>query len=328
MRRHHIPTADYRVFDATQVYDAERYIHEIPVPIVIKADGLAAGKGVRICETKDEALEWTHSILVDSVFGPAGAKVVIEEFLMGEEASLLVLTDGERYVTLPAAQDHKRIFDNDEGRNTGGMGAYAPAPVVTDEVLRQTEQRIIGPVVNGMRREGFRYRGCLYVGLMITETGPRVVEFNCRFGDPETQVVLPLLDTDLAELMDACAKGILHKPGVRTHDGFAVCVVIASGGYPDAYETGKQIFGLDNVGADPHVIVFHAGTRREKKAIVTAGGRVLGVTCVANADDLEASITRAYRVVQKITFDGAYYRSDIGQKGIARIRHNQRQELQ
>lgn len=326
MKRHNIPTADYRAFDAGQVYDAERYIHELPVPIVIKADGLAAGKGVRICETKDEAIAWTRSILVDQVFGPANARVVIEEFLIGEEASLLVLTDGEHFVTLPAAQDHKRIFDNDEGRNTGGMGAYAPAPVVTDDILQQTIQHIVRPVLGGMRLEAARYNGCLYVGLMITETGPRVVEFNCRFGDPETQVVLPLLETDLAELMLACAKGNLHQQTIRIRDGFAVCVVIASGGYPDTYETGKQIVGLDNVGADPNVLVFHAGTRRDKKSIVTAGGRVLGVTSVADANDLEASITRAYRVVQKITFDGAYYRSDIGQKGIARIRQNQRQE--
>jgi phosphoribosylamine--glycine ligase len=327
MARNGIPTAEYRVFEPAQIYDAERYINEVPVPIVIKADGLAAGKGVVICETKDEAVEWTRNILQEGQFGKAGSRVVIEEFLAGEEASVLVMTDGERFVTLPAAQDHKRIFDNDQGKNTGGMGAYAPASVVTDGILDQIERRIIRPTLDGMRREGHPYRGCLYAGVMITETGPRVVEFNCRFGDPETQAVLPLLDDDFAAILLEASTGKLTRKHVGLKRGCAVCVVIASGGYPDTYETGRQIFGLDSAGAEPGVMVFHAGTKRDRRNIVTSGGRVLGVTAVDEDGNLESSIARAYRVVQKITFDGAYYRSDIGQRGLARLRQIQQQEL-
>ena len=244
-------------------------------------------------------------------------RAMIEECLAGEEASVLVLTDGRSYRTLPAAQDHKRILDNDLGKNTGGMGAYAPAPVVTPELLAVVEETIIVPAIEGMRSEGHPFRGCLYVGLMVTPTGPKVIEFNCRFGDPETQAVLPLVDSDLAVVMREIAAGSLESP-LEAADRTAVCVVLASGGYPDDYETGKPIMGLGRAAEIPDVVVFHAGTKAAKDEILTSGGRVLGVTAVAQGGDLEEAIGKAYRALSGITFDGAYYRSDIGKKGLAR----------
>lgn len=321
MQKHGIPTAEFRSFELSQRYDAERYINEIPVPIVLKADGLAAGKGVTVCETKEDALDILDLMMGRKAFGDAGLKVVIEEFLDGEEASVFAITDGNDCVLLSSAQDHKRIFDNDLGKNTGGMGAYSPAPVMSPELMKQVERTIVRPTIQGMKSDGHPYKGCLYVGLMITETGPKVIEYNCRFGDPETEVILPLLKSDLVDLMLASVGGTLGSLAAEQHPLSAVCVVIASGGYPDQYESGMQIVGLDAARMlDERVMVFHAGTAREKNTLVTAGGRVLGVTAVGPAADLEQTIDRAYRAVEKITFDGAYYRSDIGKKGVERLR--------
>ncbi len=317
MKQYSIPTADFRTFTAAERYDAERYLSEVPTPIVIKADGLAAGKGVTVCESRDRAIEVLDALMERKTFGESGSSVVIEECLAGEEASILVLTDGRNYRILPAAQDHKSILDNDMGKNTGGMGAYAPAPVVTPEILSTVEETIVRPTLEGMRREGHPFRGCLYVGLMMTQTGPKVIEYNCRFGDPETQVVLPLVENDLAVLFGEVAAGALESP-LALADRTAVCVVIASGGYPDDYETGKPITGLERLSNDQNVVVFHAGTKAVKDGIVTSGGRVLGVTALGAGDDLEGAIGNAYRAVGEITFDGAYYRSDIGKKGLTR----------
>jgi phosphoribosylamine--glycine ligase len=256
-------------------------------------------------------------MLRGSAFGDAGRTVVVEEFLTGIEASVFALTDGTRFLTLPPAQDHKRILDNDLGKNTGGMGAYAPTPYVTTEQLGEVKIRIIKPVLDGMRAEGLPYTGVLYTGLMLTEEGPRVLEFNCRFGDPETQVVLPLVDGDLADVMLQIAHGHLDARQLALRDATAVCVVMASNGYPDAYETGKPIAGLDGIGdAEVDVLVFHAGTRRSGRQLVTAGGRVLGVTAVGEGADFSATIAHAYNAVHRICFDGAYYRTDIARRAL------------
>jgi phosphoribosylamine--glycine ligase len=321
MKNHDIPTAEFRVFSGSERYDAERYINEIPAPMVLKADGLAAGKGVTICETKEMALEVLTEMMDAKLFGEAGTSVVIEECLVGEEASVFAITDGTEFVTLAPAQDHKRIFDNDVGRNTGGMGAYAPTPVVTEEIIERVRREIIRPTLRGMASEGHPFRGCLYVGIMITETGPKVIEFNCRLGDPEAQVVLPLLDEDIVPLLLDAAQGRMKRE-VSLKPYTAVCVVIAAGGYPDHYETGKQILGLDEAEEEKNVMVFHAGTKEQHGAVVTAGGRVLGVTAVGSRNDLERTVDTAYRAVEKITFDGMYYRSDIGKKGILRTKQS------
>ena len=323
MQKYHIPTAEFRSFSAGERFDAERYVNEIPAPIVIKADGLAAGKGVSICDTKEQALEALDLMITQKIFGDAGSNIVIEEFLVGEEASVFALTDGKEFVVLSPAQDHKRILDGDKGKNTGGMGAYAPAPIVSDEILNKIKRDIIRPTLIGMAKEGRTYRGCLYVGLMITETGPKVIEYNCRFGDPETQVVLPLLDEYLVRIMLDIANGKLSTTKIKLMDAPAVCVVIASGGYPDSYEVEKQIFGLESV-IDKDVVVFHSGTKYNKDEIVTSGGRVLGVTAIGQGLDLEGTIDKTYRAVEKITFDGAYYRSDIGKKGIEKLKQSRR----
>ncbi len=316
MLRHYIPTAKYRSFAAAEINEAKKYINTIEPPLVVKADGLAAGKGVLICKNRQEAVVALNDIVINKAFGSAGNQIVVEEFLTGEEASLLVLTDGERFVTLASAQDHKCILDGDLGKNTGGMGAYAPAPIVTNELLQRVIHEVIHPTLDGMKQEGIPYRGCLYIGLMMTPDGPRVLEYNCRFGDPETQVVVPLIDGDLAEIFLAIAERRLDSSKVKLHSATAVCVVMASHGYPDEYQIGKQIFGLENIKAEDGVMVFHAGTKTEGSAIVTSGGRVLGVTAIGFNNELEQTIHNAYRAVEKITFDGAYYRSDIGKKAL------------
>ncbi|HTK83227.1 MAG TPA: phosphoribosylamine--glycine ligase [Bacteroidota bacterium] len=318
MQKYNIPTAEFRAFSANQRFDAERFINETPPPLVVKADGLAGGKGVLVCQSKEEALDAVRKMFDDKIFGDAGQNLVIEEFLVGEEASVFILTDGKNYATLPAAQDHKRIFDHDEGKNTGGMGAYAPAPVIGDELLERIKRNIVRPTLLGMENEGMPYRGCLYFGLMITETGPKVIEYNCRFGDPEAQVVLPLLDCDLVQIMFDSIRGNISQQRVTMKKQSAVCVVIVSGGYPDRYEVGKPVLGLESAGEQPDVVLFHAGTSSEKGKTVTAGGRVLGVTAIG--DDLEHTIDSAYRAVNKITFDNMYYRSDIGKKGVLRMK--------
>jgi phosphoribosylamine--glycine ligase len=319
MRKYKIPTAEFRIFDAAHRYDAERYIDEVPAPIVLKADGLAAGKGVVVCETKEKALEVLHEMMVQKVFGEAGERVVIEECMVGEEASLLAITDGVQFVTLPAAQDHKRILDGDRGKNTGGMGAYAPTPFITEKTLEKIKRSIIKPTLMGLAKEGRLYRGCLYCGLMFTQTGPKVVEFNCRFGDPETQAILPLVEGDFVELLLAAASGTLRNFKAKERLATAVCVVIASGGYPDKYDVGKEILGLDGLSGLEDVVIFHAGTKQEHGKVVTSGGRVLGVTAIGPAGNFEATISRAYQAVDKITFDGAYYRSDIGAKALRAV---------
>jgi phosphoribosylamine--glycine ligase len=319
MLQHHIPTAHYRSFAATAIDEAKKYINTIEPPMVVKADGLAAGKGVLICKNRQEAILALDDIIINKAFGSAGNQIVIEEFLKGEEASLFVLTDGEQFAILASAQDHKCILDGDLGKNTGGMGAYAPAPIVTNELLQRVIPAVIHPTLNGMKQEGMPYRGCLYIGLMITPDGPKVLEYNCRFGDPETQVVVPLIDGDLAEIFLAITERRLDPSKVKLHSASAVCVVMASHGYPDEYQTGKQIFGLENIKAEDGVVVFHAGTKKEGSAIVTSGGRVLGVTAIGFNNELEQTIQNAYRAVEKITFDGAYYRSDIGKKALKHL---------
>lgn len=314
MAKYNIPTAFFKICEDMET--AKAYVKEKGAPIVVKADGLAAGKGVVVAMTEEEALEAIEEMMGDHKFGNAGARVVLEEYMEGEEASLLAFTDGKTVVPMLAAQDHKRIFDNDQGPNTGGMGTYAPTPVMTDILRLKATERILKPVVAAMAKEGTPYQGCLYAGLMIKDDVIKVVEFNCRFGDPETQVVLPLLESDLAEIMLACATGTLDQADVAWYDKAAVCVVMASGGYPESYETGKAITGLAEADAQENTVVFHAGTKNAAGSIVTAGGRVLGVTAVD--DNIRAARDRAYAAVENIKFDGAFYRKDIAWRALKR----------
>lgn len=320
MKKYNIPTANFRTFDAAHMKEADEWINQLSPPLVVKADGLAAGKGVTICESREKALQAVEAMMKEKIFGDAGVNVVIEECLTGEEVSILALTDGTEFVLLPPSQDHKRIFDNDQGKNTGGMGAYAPVPFVKLSMLETIKRTIIRPTIQGLAKEGRTYKGCLYAGLMLTDNGPKVIEFNCRFGDPETQVVLPLIDADVFDVMMQICSGKLSTKKISWKNQSAVCVVLASGGYPDEYQTGKEIIGLETIN-DPDVIIFHAGTKKEKKTIMTNGGRVVGVTALGPKDDLESVIDKAYRTVEKITFDGAYYRSDIGKKALKYLHH-------
>jgi phosphoribosylamine--glycine ligase len=313
MRRHGVPTASFRRFTAAQLDEAVNYLASQSLPIVIKADGLAAGKGVVVAETHQQALDALVSML-GGKFGEASASVVIEECMQGEEASIFAITDGERFLTLAAAQDHKRIGEGDTGENTGGMGAYAPAPIVTDEVLRKTNERIIAPVLRGMSAEGMPFVGCLYVGLMIDKSEPKVVEFNARFGDPETQAVLSILKGDFAALLQSAARGALRSESIQSvSNGAACCVVLASQGYPNQYETGKEIHGTE-AAESAGVQVFHAGTAMRNGRLVTSGGRVLGVT--GRGATLAEAIKTSYEAVAQIEFDGKTYRRDIGAKGL------------
>ncbi|HHS13799.1 MAG TPA: phosphoribosylamine--glycine ligase [bacterium] len=312
MLRCRIPTADFRVYN--DVHKAVEAIQEIHYPTVIKADGLAAGKGVLICRNRKEAYDGLEQILRQKVFGDAGNQVVIEEYLQGEEVSVLAVTDGERFVILPPAQDHKPVFEGDTGPNTGGMGAYAPAPVMTEKMIKIVNEKIIKRAITGLTEQGIRYRGVLYAGLMMTSAGPKVLEFNCRFGDPETQAILPLLNSDIVELMFESLEGRIGSTIPDMKKGGAVCVVMASGGYPGSYEKGKVIHGLDRIPGE--VMVFHAGTQYRGNQIVTSGGRVLGVT--AWGDDISKAVKTAYDGVNQITFDGAYYRRDIGYRALRR----------
>lgn len=314
MAKYNIPTAFFKICE--DIDTAKAYVEEKGAPIVVKADGLAAGKGVVVAMTKQEALDAIDEMMGDHKFGAAGARLVLEEYMEGEEASLLAFTDGKTVVPMIAAQDHKRVFDGDEGPNTGGMGTYAPAPVMTDILRLKATELILKPVVEAMAKEGTPYQGCLYAGLMIKGDSVKVVEFNCRFGDPETQVVLPLLDGDLAEIMLACATGTLDKAEVAWHDKAAVCVVMASGGYPESYEKGKEITGLTAAEEDKDVVVFHAGTKEAEGKIVTSGGRVLGVTAVDSS--IKAARDRAYSAVEKISFEKNFYRKDIAWRALKR----------
>ncbi|MEX0721839.1 MAG: phosphoribosylamine--glycine ligase [Balneolaceae bacterium] len=312
MKRHRIPTADYQVFDQSEFDRAAEYITtKNQYPVVLKADGLAGGKGVFIPETEKEALEALEELKENSSLKHAASKLVIEEFMVGEEASVFAISDGDTYKVIGNAQDHKRIGEGDIGLNTGGMGAYSPAPIVSEEMLQKVEKEIIAPTISGMKSEGNPYKGILYCGLMITEEGPKVVEYNCRFGDPECQVILPRMKTDILEIIAACTQSSLNKLEIDFDDEFKCCVVLASGGYPEKYEKGKEIFGLDNV---KDALVFHAGTSSEHGKIFTNGGRVLNV--VGSGKTLEDAIQNTYQEVNKVDFEKAYYRTDIGVKGL------------
>ena len=308
MKKYNIPTAAYGVFH--KVDEAKAFIAQTGAPIVVKADGLAAGKGVVVAMTIDEANVAVEDMLSGNRFGDAGSTVVIEEFMEGEEASLLAFVDGKTVVPMIASQDHKRIFDGDKGPNTGGMGTYAPAPVLTDALRDAAMKTILEPMVAAVEKEGMPYVGCLYVGLMITDEGPKVVEFNARFGDPETQVVLPLLDSDFGEIMMACAKGTLTSNMVKWKDSSAACVILASKGYPETSSKGDVISG--DIKQYDTTIVFHSGTKLVGENYVTNGGRVLGV--VGLGKDLRTALDRAYERIEHIDFEGMQYRTDIGAK--------------
>lgn len=313
MAKYNVPTAFFKICD--NIDDAKAYVEEKGAPIVVKADGLAAGKGVVVAFTKEEALGAIDDMMGDHKFGNAGARVVLEEFMDGEEASLLAFTDGKVIVPMIASQDHKRVFDGDKGPNTGGMGTYAPAPVLTPALRKKATEEVLKPMIAAMQAEGTPYKGCLYAGLMVKGDSVKVVEFNCRFGDPETQVVLPLLDSDLAEIMLACATGKLEQVEINWSDKAAVCVVVASGGYPESYEKGKEITGLE-AAVEAGAVVFHAGTKLTDGKIVTSGGRVLGVTAVdAN---IKAARDKAYEAVDKIAFEKAFSRRDIAWRALNR----------
>ncbi len=310
MAKYNIPTADFAVFDRPR--EAKEYVLKRGAPVVVKADGLAAGKGVKVCATTDGALAAIAEMMERKIFGQAGERVVIEECLAGEEVSILAFTDGETVLPMLAAQDHKQVYDNDQGPNTGGMGAYAPAPVCTPRVSEEVLQKILIPLVKGLANEGCPYRGVLYAGLMVTEEGPKVLEFNARFGDPEAQPLLVLFRTDLVDVCEAVLTGRLAAQNICWAEGAAVCVVLASGGYPGSYGKGKVIKGLENVPDD--ILIFHAGTALVDGQVVTAGGRVLGVTTAAKG--IREAIIHAYEGVREISFEGMHYRRDIGQKAL------------
>jgi phosphoribosylamine--glycine ligase len=304
-----VPTGVGAIFDA---YDAAlAYLHAQSPPIVVKASGLAAGKGAIVCATMTEAEKALHRIMVERVFGDAGNEVLIEECLVGEEASLLAFSDGETVVPMIAARDYKRVGDGDAGPNTGGMGCYAPSPYLPPELIEEAHRRVLQPTIDGMRRRGAPYVGVLYAGLMLTELGMRLIEFNCRFGDPEAQVLLPLLENDVVDILLACIEGRLAEIDVHWKPAHAVCVVKASGGYPGPYEKGKPITGVEAANTLPDTVVFQAGTKLESDTLVTAGGRVLAVTSVG--DSLEEAREKAYQGVALIDFEGAQNRSDIAE---------------
>jgi phosphoribosylamine--glycine ligase len=309
-----VPTAAARSF--TKHAEAMAYVRKQGAPLVVKADGLAAGKGVTVCATVAEAEQALASAMVDRAFGDAGSRVIVEEFLEGEEASILALIDGRNVVLLASAQDHKRVRDNDEGPNTGGMGAYSPAPVVTPELWPAIREQVFQRTLNELNRRGIVYRGVLYAGLMIGRTGIKVLEFNCRFGDPETQAILPRMECDFAAVLRACAEGTLRDEMVRWRPDPCVCVVMAAGGYPGRYEKGKPIAGIADAESSAGVVVFHAGTARRDGQVVTAGGRVLGVTALGR--DLAGAVDKVYGAVGRIRFDQAQYRKDIARRALAR----------
>lgn len=309
--RHNIPTAPYHAYnDVAKARESMKQREDYPV--VIKADGLAAGKGVVVAKSRREALETLDAFMLDEKLGESGRKIVVEEFLEGVEATYMVATDGQNFVSLESSQDHKRIGEADTGPNTGGMGAISPSPLMTEEMEKKVIKRIIRPLIMGMREEGRPYTGILYSGLMISGGEPKLIEVNCRFGDPEAQVVLFRMKSDLVLLMEATLSNKLAKYSVKFSPQPAVCVVLSAKGYPGSYENGKKIKGLENVEEQKNVIVFHAGTRMEKNDFITSGGRVLGVT--AREKDLKSALQKAYKAVAKISWDGVYYRRDIGKR--------------
>jgi phosphoribosylamine--glycine ligase len=312
MKKYHIPTASYEIFEDPK--EAKDYIRKCGAPIVVKADGLAAGKGVIVCKTVEEAFQNVERIMVEKIFGEAGRRVVVEEYLVGEEASFLAFTDGKVILPMASSQDHKPIFDGDEGPNTGGMGAYSPAPVVTDQVHERILERVLRPLIQGMREEGRPYKGVLYAGLMIRDYQPKVLEFNARFGDPETQPILMRMKGDLVPILEACIKGNLSQHRIEWDTRASVCVVMASKGYPGDYEKGKAIEGLERVSGIKDVFVFHAATALKDGRMVTDGGRVLGVTGLG--EDVAKAIEKTYEAVRTISWDGVQYRKDIGRKAL------------
>ena len=315
MRKYGIPTAACEVFDDFEA--ALAYVDAAPLPIVVKADGLALGKGVTVAQTREEARSAVRAAMCERVFGESGARLVIEEYLEGPEVSVLSFTDGHTLVPMVSSMDHKRALDGDLGPNTGGMGTVAPNPWYTPEIAAECMERIFLPTMRAMNAEGRTFRGCLYFGLMLTKDGPKVIEYNCRFGDPETQVVLPLLDTDLLEIMEATAAGRLAEVDIRWKPGSACCVILASGGYPKAYKKGLPISGLEENGQLPGepAEVFHAGTKLESGRYYTNGGRVLGIT--ATASSLEEAVSRAYAAADRISFEGLHRRGDIGARALS-----------
>jgi phosphoribosylamine--glycine ligase len=310
MQRHGIPTAASGHFTDSNL--AQQFASRMSLPVVVKADGLALGKGVIIAQTHAEAATAIRQIMDERKFGDAGSAVVIEEFLQGPEVSIHALVDGSNYLLFPSAQDHKRAQDGDQGLNTGGMGTYSPVPQLTPTLEREVREQVLDRFLAGIKADGIRYRGMLFPGLILTAAGPRVLEFNCRFGDPETQVLLSRLETDLLDLLEACIDGTLAQQTPRWKAGSAVCVIAASGGYPEAYETGKPIEGLGEAARD--AVVFHAGTRLQDGRFLTSGGRVLGVT--ATGADLTEARERAYLATKAVGFEGMHFRSDIGSKGL------------
>ena len=314
MKKYGIPTAKYEIFD-----DAEKAIAYIRAqdtyPTVVKADGLALGKGVIIAQAEDEAVAAVRSIMEDKIFGESGSKLVVEEFLTGPEVSVLAFTDGETISPMISSMDHKRALDGDRGKNTGGMGTIAPNPYYTKEIADRCMREIFLPTMHAMNGENRAFRGCLYFGLMLTPDGPKVIEYNCRFGDPETQVVLPMLKTDLLEIMEAVENRTLSDLSVQWKQGACACVILASGGYPEKYETGKEITGLNEKGQLEHAAVYHAGTKLDGDKILTAGGRVLGIT--ASADRLKDALSAAYEAAAQVSFENMHYRKAIGKRALA-----------
>ena len=314
MKKYSIPTAEYEVFENTR--DALDYLDRAAMPAVIKADGLALGKGVIIAQTKEEAKAAVTSMMEDKIFGESGSRVVIEEFLTGPEVSVLTFTDGKTIVPMVSSMDHKRALDGDRGLNTGGMGTVAPNPYYTEEIAKECMEKIFLPTVRAMNAEGRTFKGCLYFGLMLTKDGPKVIEYNCRFGDPETQVVLPLLESDLFTIMQAVTNQTLDKTEVRFKNGCAACVIMASNGYPQKYQSGFELH-IDESVKDS---VFVAGAKRENGVLKTAGGRVLGVT--ATADTLKEALSKAYERVDRVHFKNAFWRKDIGAKALCKAEEN------
>ncbi|MGI5822859.1 MAG: phosphoribosylamine--glycine ligase [Dethiobacteria bacterium] len=316
MAKYKIPTAAFAVFHSMQ--EADDYLKKASYPLVVKADGLAAGKGVLIAPNYEEAARFLHAVMDAKIFGSAGDSIIIEEFLQGEEVSVFAVTDGNTYFTLPSVQDHKAVYDGDRGPNTGGMGAYSPAPVLTPQLLREVHKKVFDPVFRGLQEEGITYRGVLYGGLIVSPEGElKVLEFNVRFGDPEAQVLFPGLRTDLFPLLYEAARGNLRSLWPPEWEaGATVCVILASGGYPGAYETGKEIHGLEKASAIQRAMVFHSGTSFQNQQVVTAGGRVLGIT--AWDADLESALKQAYQLAAEIDFEGKYYRRDIAHRALVR----------
>ncbi|MCM8757496.1 MAG: phosphoribosylamine--glycine ligase [Candidatus Omnitrophica bacterium] len=316
MKKYNVPTADFCIFDNPD--EARRYIEEKKAPLVVKADGLAQGKGVIVAKTTEEALNAVKLIMEDRIFGKAGEKIIVEDCLEGEEASIIVITDSREVLPLASSQDHKRVFDGDRGPNTGGMGAYSPTPLISENIFKEILDKIVYRIIDGLAKEGIDYRGSLYAGIMLTKTGPKVLEFNVRFGDPETQAILPRLKSDLVEAILAVVDGHLTKFKRQNSWGWdersCICVVCASEGYPGSYEKGKEIFGLEEIKNLKDIIVFHAGTKKQDNRFLTNGGRVLGITGLGA--NIKEAIDRTYEATKKIYFEGMHYRKDIGYRAL------------